>query len=308
LTYSIALDKALFPDDAGRQTVVMPDVFGFCCVPALRFPVRRRWLACVAKTTCLDGDKGIVLLETVAARAGVNATQLNQLRRLGDTILEANHHLNLTAVRTVEGMIVRHLVDGLGLLPALEDMQPVNIVDIGSGAGLPGLVLAVCRPGWNITLVEAARKKTRFHQQAIADLGLCNVQAVWGRAEDLGHDSSHRERYDCVCARAVAEMRVLAELALPLIKVGGALVAQKSIERNGPHMELRAADNAIDVLGGQWAAVEYAWTEKAIQQFLPEAADALDGDRRRAIVTVRKVVSTSPIYPRTSGTPRKHPL
>jgi 16S rRNA (guanine527-N7)-methyltransferase len=286
----------------------MPDVFGFCSAPALRYPVRQRWLACVAKTTCRDGDKGTVLLENVAARVGVNSAQLNQLRRLGGAILEANHHLNLTAVRTVDGMIARHLVDGLGLLPALEDMQPVNIIDIGSGAGLPGLVLAVCRPGWNITLVEAARKKTRFHEQTIADLGLGNVQAVWGRAEELGQDSSHRERYDCVCARAVAEMRVLAELTLPLIRVGGSLVAQKSIERNGPHLELRAADNAIDVLGGEWAAVDYAWTEKTIHEIFPEAADSSDVDRRRAIVTVRKVKSTNPRYPRTSGTPRKHPL
>jgi 16S rRNA (guanine527-N7)-methyltransferase len=280
---------------------------GFCCTPAVRIPVRQRWFASVARSAPSDGKKGSVLLEKVAKHVGIDAMQLGQLRLLGDIILKANENFNLTAVRTMDGMIARHLVDGLGLLPALDDLQPTNIIDIGSGAGLPGFVLAICRPSWSVTLLEAARKKSRFQEVAAAELGLRNIQAVWGRAEELGHDPSHRERYDCACARAVAEMRVLAELALPLVRIGGSMVAQKSLECDGPHQELRAADEAVEALGGTWATVEYAWTDKPIQELLPEATGE-PTDRRRAIITIHKVRPTSPRYPRAPGTPRKNPL
>jgi 16S rRNA (guanine527-N7)-methyltransferase len=270
----------------------------------------RRVLCCLAPPPPAASDTataGRRLLGAVAAKAGVTPAQVEQLQELGRIVLTANKTTNLTAVRTEEGLIARHLVDGLGLLPLLDGMRVRNIVDLGSGAGFPGLVLAICRP-WSLTLVEASRKKSKFQEQAISELGLRNVEALWGRAEDIGHDVLHRESYDLCVARGVAKMPVLAELALPLVRVGGALVAQKSVERGDQRTELQAAANALAQLGGAIDGVEFSWTCDIIRSHLPAEADSEDADRRRAFVTVRKTRATDRVYPRTSGTPKKDPL
>lgn len=245
------------------------------------------------------------LLTAVATKLALTTTQLAQLHDLSRLVLHANKTTNLTAVRTIDGLIARHLVDGLGLVPLLDDAAPRTIVDIGSGAGFPGLVLAIARP-WSLSLVEASRKKSRFHEAAVAELGLHNVTPVWGRAEELGQDVFHRESYDVCVARAVAPMAVLAELTLPLVRVGGRLVAQKSVEREGPKAELEAAENAVRKMGGKFAGVDEAWTTEMIHEFMPE--EVVSEDRLRAYVNVKKIRGTDQRYPRVSGTPKKNPL
>jgi 16S rRNA (guanine527-N7)-methyltransferase len=297
----------------------------FCCgPPAARIaPLRRaRWRACASSplqtpaaaaasaAKAVPSNAASVLLARVAERAGVNAKQVAVLQRLGHLLLEVNESFNLTAVRSADGVVARHLVDGMGLLSTLDARKPRFLVDVGSGAGFPGLVIAICRPDWRVTLVEAARKKTRFHEMAIEDLGLANVETVWARAEDVGHELAHRESYDVVVARAVAEMRVLAELTLPLARVGGAVFCQKSVQANGEQLELNSARNAIATLGGRLGDIEFAWTDDLIDELLPEQASKSDPDdsRRRAFVTVNKVQRTDVEFPRISGMPKKYPL
>jgi 16S rRNA (guanine527-N7)-methyltransferase len=306
------------------MVVTLSTVPAFCChapVSLLALPLRRvRWRACAsspppatavtAATKAVPSEAASVLLSRAVERAGVDAKHIAELQHLCSLVLEVNQTMNLTAVRTADGIIARHLVDGLGLLPALDTRKPRFIADVGTGAGFPGLVIAVCRPDWQVTLVEAALKKTRFHQTAIEALGLENVQTVWARAEEIGHELEHRESYDVVVARAVAEMRVLAELTLPLVRVGGCLMSQKSVQAEGPQIELNAARFAINALGGELGDVEYAWTEELLDELLPMQTAKSDPQdfRRRAIITVNKIESTDHEFPRVSGTPKKNPL
>lgn len=247
------------------------------------------------------------LLRSVAEKAIVSEEKLDRLEELGRIVLAANKTTNLTAVRTEDGLISRHLVDALGLLPLLDTMSLRTIVDLGSGAGFPGLVLAICRP-WSVTLVEASRKKSRFHNTAIQELSLPNVESVWGRAEELGHDPLFRESFDVCVARAVAQMPVLSELALPLVRVGGALVAQKSVEKSGHRREIQSASNAISKLGGKLENVELAWTGDYVRTHMPSEAESEDEELQRAFVVIRKSSTTTARYPRLAGTPKKNPL
>lgn len=232
---------------------------------------------------------------------------MDKLEELGRIVLAGNKMTNLTAVRTENGLTARHLVDALGLLPLLDGENNRTIIDLGSGAGFPGLVLAICRP-WSVTLVEASRKKSRFHERAIQELSLRNVASVWGRAEDIGHDATYRESFDVCVARAVAHMPVLSELALPLVRVGGMLVAQKSVERSGSRKELESASNALSKLGGTLERVEISWTGDLVRSHLPAEADDEDDELQKAFVVVRKSAATHRKYPRLAGTPKKSPL
>jgi 16S rRNA (guanine527-N7)-methyltransferase len=281
--------------------------------PALRRfePIAPRFICCTF--TPSQASRGASpgasqdLLSVVSLRANVSEANVAKLQELGKIVLAANKTTNLTAVRTEDGLIVRHLVDALGLLPLIDSMKVRTVVDLGSGAGFPGLVLAICRP-WSLTLLEASRKKSRFHESAISELGLSNVESVWGRAEELGHDVRYRESFDVCVARAVAQMPVLAELALPLVRVGGALVAQKSVERGGRRQEIESASTAFAKLGGVLEDVEFTWTGDLVRAHVPSEADGAEDQLQRAFVTVRKSQPTSQRYPRLAGTPKKNPL
>lgn len=251
-------------------------------------------------------------------------------------LLEANGSTNLTAVRDADGVASKHIADALSLLPALDDLataaslprrgggggggvspHPLRVLDLGSGGGFPGLVLAIARPHWAVTLNDCVRKKTRWHAAAATALGLPNVTPLWGRAEALGAPGSpHRDAYDAVTARAVAELRVLAELGLPLVRVGGVLLAQKALEADaaapptagaaaatgavvpvGPGSpEVAAAATAMRVCGGALRAV----TPVDGGAPLPPRTGGKGGDRARAIVVVEKVRPTPAGFPRVN--------
>jgi len=205
-------------------------------------------------------------------------------------LLEANARLNLT--RIVEPLDVGrlHLLDALSALPLLDTLGPRRALDLGSGGGVPGIILALARPAVTWTLVDSARKKADAMRGFVEALGLENVAIVAERAEILGRDPAHRERYDLVAARACAALPVLSEYALPLLGVGGALVAWK-----GPLAddELRAGHRAAAALGG------------ADPEVHPSGIGAL-GDHR--FVLVRKERPTPERYPRRPGEPARRPL
>jgi 16S rRNA (guanine527-N7)-methyltransferase len=178
------------------------------------------------------------------------------------------------------------IADSLVLLDHLGEAG--RVVDIGSGGGLPGLPLKIARPGLDLTLVEADQAKAAFLVRACAALGLSDVEVVARRAEEVGQDPRYRESFDVAIARALAPMPVLAELCLPLVRVGGRLLAQKT---EGEHLD--EAGRAIDAVGGVLNRVVRA----------PSAARALG-----TIVIVDKVRPTPPAYPRRPGVPTRRPL
>lgn len=173
---------------------------------------------------------------------------------------------------------------------------------MGSGAGFPGIVLAVARPHWHVTLLDSARKKTKFHDLVREQLLLQNIDSVWARAEEAGRNGMHREQYDIVIARSVAEMRVLSELCIPLVSLDGCFLAQKSVDDSSS--EILHAKPAIRALGGRLETISIPEEWEDLEQYLQDESDR----RKKSIVVIRKVLSTPAPFPRKPGVPRKFPL
>jgi 16S rRNA (guanine527-N7)-methyltransferase len=227
-------------------------------------------------------------------REAPTSQQVEQFARYSELLVEWNQRINLTAIVDEEGIVTRHFLDSLSVLAALDPAASdgYSVIDVGAGAGLPGVPLAIMRPRWEVTLLEATRKKVDFLSLVAAELKLSNVTALWGRAEDWGQESVFRERFDAAVARAVAELPVLAEFCLPFVRQGGRWVAQK-----GPRAEeeVQQARNALGQLGGRLLRVEQV------------AVPGLAGETR-ALVIVEKVKATPATFPRRPGTPAKRPL
>jgi len=205
-----------------------------------------------------------------------------------------NTRINLTAIDNDEGILVRHFLDSLSCLLAFrlpETKADTWLIDVGAGAGFPGLPLKIVCPGLHLTLLEATGKKAHFLEHLRDQLDLDGVTVIHGRAEELGQDPAHRERYDWALARAVAEMPILAEYLLPLVRVGGHCLAQKG--EKAPH-EVRGAERVLALLGGCLACL------------LPVELHGLA--ETRYLVLVDKVAPTPAKYPRRPGMPAKRPL
>jgi 16S rRNA (guanine527-N7)-methyltransferase len=206
-------------------------------------------------------------------------------------MLAYNRQVNLTAI-TGEGEIWRkHVLDSLLIFWALEIPPAVRLIDVGTGAGIPGLILKIWRPDLRVTLLEAQQKKVKFLQRAVAELKLNEVECLWGRAEALGRDRRYREGFTIAVARGVAPLPVLAEYCLPLVTPEGTMVAYK-----GPAamQELAAAAGAIKRLGGGAVRI---W-----QKQLP------GGDEQRNLIIIKKEKTTPAQYPRRPGLPAQQPL
>ena len=203
-------------------------------------------------------------------------------------LLETNKQFNLTAIKEPAAAWMRHILDSLSLLPFLHSAS--RVIDVGSGGGLPGLPLAICCPDTEFVLLEATGKKAKFLQNAASSLGLTNVKVVNDRAEVVGKQGAHRQRYDIAIARAVGPMRVLLEYTLPLVRIDGHVLAMK-----GRRMEeeLNDAGDALMLLGGG---------EVQVYESLP----GLEDDA--LIVEVVKDRATPRDYPRRPGEPKSHPL
>lgn len=232
-----------------------------------------------------------------ALAASLSDAQRRTMLAYARAIVRENkgEHGTLTGALSAEEVLEAHCGDALALLETFDRVVPANggaVMDVGSGAGLPGIPLAIARPGWRFTLLDTLRKRTTFLEETTRELGLTNVDVVWGRAEDLGKDEAHRERYDVVTARAVAELRVLAEFCLPLAKVGGRWVAAKNATATE---EMADALGAVALLGGG---------EMTLQTV---SALGPDGNPR-AVVVCEKKLPTPDKYPRRAGIPKKRPL
>jgi 16S rRNA (guanine527-N7)-methyltransferase len=218
-----------------------------------------------------------------------------------EELLAWNARFNLTAVTDREQVEVRHYLDSLSLLPALAGLEGVPLqsllarnlraVDVGAGAGLPGLALRIAWPKLRLSLIEATGKKVRFIEHVVSLLSLGDVQMVQGRAEELGLRAPYRAAYDLVLARAVAPLPTLVEYLLPLARRGGCVVAYKG---SAAHEEALASEHAVRLLGGR--------LRKLIPVEVPGLAET------RVLVVIDKVSQTPEGYPRGRGLPRKKPL
>lgn len=217
--------------------------------------------------------------------------QLAQFAAYEALLLAWNERIALTAIREPRQIRIRHFLDALSCAAATGPLDGQRLIDVGSGAGLPGLPLKLLYPGLRLTLVDSVAKKARFLELVAAELGLGGVVVIADRAETLGQDAAHREGYDWAVARAVAELPVLAELLLPLCRVGGRVLAQKG---ESAADELAAAGPAIAALGGGAAQL--------IPVRLPET------EATHYLVTIDKATPTDPRYPRRVGVPAKRPL
>jgi 16S rRNA (guanine527-N7)-methyltransferase len=221
----------------------------------------------------------------------VTARQAMLLIAYEKELLEWNQKFNLTAIRDVESIRTKHFLDSFSCGLAWKANPPNRLIDVGTGAGFPGLPLKILYPNMKLTLVESVGKKAMFCQHIVGVLGLENVDVVKSRAEDLGQDPKYRECYDWAIARAVAKLNVLSEYLIPLVKIGGRMIAQKG--ESGP-AEAQSAEGAMKLLGGK--------LEQLIPVHLPGVADD------RYLVVVNKVAATPPKYPRKPGIPTKQPL
>lgn len=221
----------------------------------------------------------------------LTARQVMALINYEKELVEWNQKFNLTAIRDVESIRTKHFLDSYSCVLAWKGMPPLRLVDVGSGAGFPGIPLKIVYPTMHVTLVESVGKKAMFCQHIISKLGLEDVEVIQTRAETLGQNLAHRETYDYAVARAVANLNILSEYLLPLVKVGGTMLAQKG--ESGP-AEAQSAEKAMKLLGGK------------LKQIIPVELPGVPDDRY--LVLVDKVAATPPKYPRKAGIPMKTPL
>jgi 16S rRNA (guanine527-N7)-methyltransferase len=221
----------------------------------------------------------------------ISTEQYEKIGRFSEYLLEVNQTTNLTRITEPRDVAIKHFFDSLAVYQPELFPSGCMVADVGSGAGFPGIPLAILRPDLKITLVDSLRKRTQFLLDVTQRLGLDSVEIVHSRAEDFARDKRYREKFDVVLARAVASLNVLAELCLPLVRVGGVFLAMK-----GPRIadELAQAGRAIQLLGGGKLV-----SESSLLPFF---------DETRVIVKIFKESATPRLYPRKAGTPEKQPL
>lgn len=213
-----------------------------------------------------------------------------KLEIYGKLLKDWNDKINLTAIKDDEGIAIKHFLDCLLVSKVADFKDGMNVIDVGTGAGFPGLVIAAAYPNVNVTLLDSTGKKLKAVENMAEDMGIKNVKIVHSRAEDAGKNPEFREKFDFATARAVAELRVLLEYTLPFVKVGGSFLSLKGATAKE---EIDGAGNSLKTLGGKI---------DGIKDF------TLPGGDKRAIIKVKKISQTSAKYPRPSAQIAKKPL
>lgn len=217
--------------------------------------------------------------------------QIQQFLTYYEMLVEWNEVMNLTAITEYEEVMKKHFVDSLSLIQTFDVNKKVSVIDVGTGAGFPGLALKIAYPNMKVTLLDSLNKRINFLNAVIEKLGLTDVETVHGRAEDFAKPGKLREKFDLCVSRAVANLTTLSEYCLPFVKVGGEFISYKS-EKITEEME--NAKKAISLLGGKF--------DRSKDFYLP------DSDIYRNLVVIKKVKETPKKFPRKAGLPSKEPL
>lgn len=217
--------------------------------------------------------------------------QVEQFMKYKSLLQEWNEKMNLTAITEDREVITKHFLDCMTINKALQMSDQENVIDIGTGAGFPGLVIKIAFPHLKVTLVDALKKRLTFLDTVISELSLTGIECVHSRAEDLGKNKAYREGFDICASRAVANLAVLSEYTLPFVKVDGYLIALKGQKLDG---ELEQGRKAIQILGGA--------LEEVVHTGVPFT------DLNHKIAKIKKVKPTATKYPRKAGEPTKSPL
>ena len=217
--------------------------------------------------------------------------QLSRFERYYELLIEWNQKMNLTAITEPREVAVKHMIDSLSAWDDSLFSPEASLVDVGTGAGFPGIPLKILYPRLKLTLLDSLNKRIRYLQTVVDELGLTDVRCIHARAEEAARQKEYREQFDIAVSRAVARLPILAEYCLPFVKKGGIFAALKGMQYE---QEAQEARKALGMLGGQLAAVH------PVQ--LPGLED------KRAVIYVRKTGKTPAAYPRKAGTPEKNPL
>jgi 16S rRNA (guanine527-N7)-methyltransferase len=232
-------------------------------------------------------------LESGAAQLGINLTekQLEKFETYYRELIDWNKKVNLTSITGYEDVQIKHFLDSLTVFTVVPPGMDLRIIDIGTGAGLPGIPLKIVSPGIDLTLLEATAKKARFLGHLIGRLGLDGVSITNGRAEEIAYDERYREKFDLALARALAPLPVLIELTLPFCEVGGRCIAQK---KGDIESEMAKSSRVIEMMGGKLTDVK------------PVELEGLKD--KRYLIIINKIKPTPPQYPRRPGMPGKRPI
>ena len=221
----------------------------------------------------------------------LNENQINQLLKYYELLVEWNGFMNLTAITDYDEVLKKHFMDSLSLIKVFDVHQDVSVIDVGTGAGFPGLVLKIAYPNLKITLLDSLNKRIQFLNEVIKQLDLKGIETIHGRAEDFAKAGMLREKFDLCVSRAVANLSTLTEYCLPYVKLGGEFISYKAEKTE---QELESAKKAIMILGGKF--------DRSAEFYLP------DSDIYRNLIVIKKVKETPKKFPRKAGLPSKEPI
>ena len=233
----------------------------------------------------------IELLKSDAEKLGfsIDDGKIMQFQKLAELLVEQNKTMNLTAITDPDGIAVKHFADSISVLTATEFAENARVLDVGTGAGFPGIPLLIMRPDLDLTMLDSTAKKLKYVANTVEELGL-SANVLHTRAEEAGQSKEYRETFDIVCSRAVAALNFLCEYCLPFVKVGGYFVAMKAAKAQE---EIDGAKAAIKLLGGK---------------IMEEKSFKLSDGGERNIIIIKKISHVPPKYPRVSAQIAKKPL
>lgn len=234
-------------------------------------------------------NKNLLISDAKSLGLVLDEEKISKFELLAKLLVEQNKTMNLTAITDPDGIAVKHFADSISILSAIEINGGESVLDVGTGAGFPGIPLLIMKPNINLTMIDSTAKKLKYVADTVEKLEL-NASILHTRAEEAGQKSEYREKFDIVCSRAVASLNVLCEYCLPFVKQGGVFVAMKGAKASE---EITAANEVIKLLGGK---------------IINKKSFTLSDTAERTLIVIKKISHTPPKYPRVSAQIAKKPL